>query len=154
MTPSRPDPSDPAHRPAGRRSGARRRAAAAGLAAAAALAGAAGALAWGAPAPLRVELPERGARVGVRGLEVLVRFDAPERVEAATLRVRLNGADVTPRLLVASNGAHGVLHALLDGPNRLEVAVFARPWWSPGPLVELCERREVRFRRPADWDRG
>lgn len=145
----RPDSSR--HRPDGLRGGVR------GLVAVLLLATAAGALAalaWTPPPLLQVEQPRDGAAVDVGGLEVLVRFAAPERVEAATLQVWLNGADVTSELLVADNGAHGVLHGLLDGPNRLEVAVFARPWWSPGPLVDLRARREVHFWRPADWDRA
>jgi hypothetical protein len=110
--------------------------------------------AWRAPALLRVETPAEGATVGVGGIELLVRFDAPDRIEPATFRARLNGADVTDRLLVAGNGVHGVLPTLLDGPNRLELSVFGRPWWSPGPLVEARRSLEVRFRRPTDWDRG
>jgi hypothetical protein len=110
--------------------------------------------AWRAPALLRVETPADGETVGVGGVELLVRFDAPERVEASTFRARLNGADVTEGLLVAGNGAHGRLHTLLAGPNELEVSVFGRPWWSPGPLVEARRRLEIRFRPPTDWDRG
>lgn len=125
---------------------------------------------WGL---LQVEMPAAGATVGVGGVEVLVRFPEPARVEASTFRALLNGADVTGQLDVAANGAHGRLHGLLDGGNELRVAVFGRPWWAGwvaatplrtwvagakvaprGVLVEASRRIPLRYRRSPDWDRG
>lgn len=143
-----------------------------GLGAGGGLAGAWLASPWGL---LQVEVPAAGATVGVGGVEVLVRFPEPARVEASTFRALLNGADVTGQLDVAANGAHGRLHGLLDGGNELRVAVFGRPWWAPwwagwvaatplrplvaggaprGVLVEASRRIPLRYRRSPDWDRG
>lgn len=73
---------------------------------------------------LRVESPENGQVVGIEGVEVLVRFLPPARVEASTFRALLNGADVTERFERAANGAHGRLHGLLEGDNELRIEVF------------------------------
>ena len=56
--------------------------------------------------PLRLEPARTELRVGTAGVRVAVSF--PEgSVEPATFRARLNGADVTPLLMVAGNGASG-----------------------------------------------
>lgn len=146
------------HRPAGRCGGARRlarlgRLGALGLLAALPLVVAAW-LATGWRPLLRVETPLDGATVDVAGLELLVRFPEPARVEAATFEVRLNGADVTGRVQVADNGVHGRLQGFLDGENRLEIAVFGRPWWAPGVWVEQRRRLRLTYRSPTDWNRG
>jgi hypothetical protein len=123
-----------------------------GLALGAVLCAAAGiAFVFGRPA-IRIELPEAGQDVGVRGAELLVRFEPEGAVDLATVRVLLNGADVTAECLIASNGVHGELHGLLDGENRLRVEARVR---RPGGL-ERDEAREVlvRFRPPQDFDRG
>ena len=154
MSAAHRDPSTDAHRRTGLPSGVRRAALAAAALAAATAAGVLAARVVATPPLLRVETPPVDAVVGVGGLELLVRFEAPERVEVESFRAVLNGADVTGRLEVAANGAHGVLHGLLDGPNRLVLSVRGYPWGSHGPRVESQRRREVRFRRPAAWDRG
>lgn len=107
-----------------------------------------------APVLLDVRAPGQGQRVGIEGVDVLVRFDPAGRAEPATFRVLLNGADVTDRLAVAKNGAHGVLYGLLDGDNRVRVEIFGRGYWPTGLLVEEARELEVQFRRPLDLDRG
>jgi hypothetical protein len=120
-------------------------------AAAVGLALAALAFAIGRP-PIEVQSPRPGEAIGVQGLELLARFAPGRGVEPATVRVLLNGADVTPACVAGRNGVHGLLHGLLEGENRLRVEAFAR---APGGL--LVERsREVRvfFRPPLGFDRG
>jgi hypothetical protein len=106
------------------------------------------------PALLRVVEPRQGTVVGAAGVEVMVQFPDEERVASETLRVLLNGADMTGELTTARNGAYGRLHAVLDGENVLRFEVFGRRWWLPGVLME--EAREVRFlvRQPQDLNRG
>ena len=133
--------------------GRRARRAAAVVLTAAALALGAGAAWWATHPLLEVAAPPDQERVGLEGVEVLVRF-ARERVEAATFRVLLNGADVTGELEVATNGASGRLVGLLDGPNHLRFEVFGRSPWPPGLLVEEGWERVVWFRRPLGTDRG
>ena len=108
----------------------------------------------GGPALVSIESPEDGETVGIEGVWVMVRVPDDERVEADSLRVLLNGADVTPQLTTGQNGAVGRLHGLLDGENVLRVEVRARSFWSDDRHFE--RRREVRFfaRRPLDLDRG
>lgn len=108
------------------------------------------------PGLLAVEAPER-LDVGVEGLSLLVRF-AEGRAASSTFRATLNGADVTPLLEVARNGAHGELHGLLDGRNRLRLRIFgtglAGPGFGPELWFEEVRELEVWYRRPVDWDRG
>lgn len=102
---------------------------------------------------MSVVSPREGSVVGAGGVEVVVRFPDEARVAAGTLRVLLNGADISEAITRGSNGAYGRLHGLLDGENVLRFEVFGRRWWLPGRLVE--EAREVRFlvRQPQDLDR-
>ncbi len=104
--------------------------------------------------PLVLESPEPGAVVGLSGIELLVNYRPDARVEASTLRVLLNGADVTDRLETARNGASGRLQGLLDGENRLRVEVFVRRPWLPGGWVESVREVPVLYRPPQDSDRG
>jgi hypothetical protein len=136
--------------------GARSRSRAQVAAALAGLALASGGLALAArsPALLQVVTPSEGAVIGLGGVEVMVRVPGEPRAAPATLRVLLNGADMTDELTTGENGAYGRLHALLDGENVLRFEVFGRRWWLPGLLVQ--EAREVHFlvRLPQDLDRG
>jgi len=179
--PERETPSPGSHRPGGAGSGAppaRARPARgrrAGIAALVLSLVVAGALVAGwlvsARGLMEVQVPGEGdGTVGAGGLELLVRFPEPARVESSTFRALLNGADVTGELEVAANGAHGRLHGFLDGPNELRVAVFGRPWWAAWAaetplepwlplgarelLVEASQRIPLRYRGPTDWDRG
>ena len=113
-------------------------------------------LRWCATRDLRAVVAVRGTTPGepatlagrlCRGLE-------GDAVAAESLRVSLNGADVTGELTTGSNGGYGRLPGVLDGWNVLRVRVQGRRWWRPGGLVE--EVREVRFlvRGPQDLDRG
>jgi hypothetical protein len=103
------------------------------------------------PRLLVVDLPEPAGRIGLEGLELLVGFDE-RRAEASTFRVLLNGADVTDEVEVATNGAHGVLHGLLEGSNTLELEIFGRGLWPSGVLVEERHVRRVMFRPPQGLD--
>lgn|GEM_PF-3263403 len=107
--------------------------------------------AWLLPA-MALEAPRAGERIGIGGLELLVRFDG--RVEPSTVRVLLNGADVTAACVTASNGVHGRLHGLLDGENRVRVEAFARARWPAGLLVAQAREVRVWFRPPTGFDRG
>lgn len=123
---------------------------------AAGLSGALGLLAWWAwlaPA-IALESPAPGQRVGLGGVELLARFEPEGRVEPATVRVLLNGADVTASCVTAENGVHGRLYGLLDGANRIRVEAFARARWPAGLLVEQALEVEIWFRPPGDLDRG
>jgi hypothetical protein len=106
------------------------------------------------PRLFEMEGLEPGEVVGVAGVEVLVRFRAPERVESSTLRVLLNGGDITGDFTTGENGAYGRVSGLIDGENVLRIEVFGRSVWLPGMLFE--QTREVRFRsrRPLDFDRA
>ena len=83
-------------------------------------------VAFGRPA-LEIQSPEPGARVGVEGFELLVRFRPEGVVEPATVRVLLNGADVTSQCTAGRNGLHAQLHGLLEGENRVRVEAAAEP---------------------------
>lgn len=108
------------------------------------------------PGLLSVEAPA-SLEVGVEGLSLLVRF-AEGRAASSTFVATLNGADVTPLLEVARNGAHGELHGLLDGSNQLRLRIFgtglAGPEVGPGLWFEEVQDLEVWYRPPLDWDRG
>jgi hypothetical protein len=121
-----------------------------GAAAAAALVLAAW-LAIGRPV-IEVQSPDPEQRIGVDGIELLARFEPASAVEPATVRVLLNGADVTGACVTGRNGVHGRLQGLLEGENRVRVEAFVRR--SRGLLVE--ESREVRvwFRPPLGFDQG
>ena len=108
-----------------------------GLALGAVLCAAAGiAFVFGRPA-IRIGAGGRAGR-GLRGAELLVRFEPEGAVDLATVRVLLNGADVTAECLIASNGVHGELHGLLDGENRLRVEARVR---RPGGLERTRRAR-------------
>jgi hypothetical protein len=106
---------------------------------------------FGRPAIL-IETPRTGEEVGVAGAQLLVRFEPDGVVDPASVRILLNGADVTAECTVAANGVSGELHGLLDGENRLRVEARVR---RPGG-IEREESREVRvrFRPPPAFDRG
>lgn len=108
-------------------------------------------VAIGRPA-IELQLPRRGARIGVEGLEVLAHFAPGRGVEPATLRVLLNGADVTAACVAGRNGLHGRLHGLLDGENRLRIEAFVRG--PAGLLVQQSRERRIHHRRPLGFDRG
>lgn len=108
-------------------------------------------LVFGRPA-LEIQSPQPGARVGVEGFELLVRFHPEGAVEPATLRVLLNGADVTRLCTAGRNGVHARFHTLLEGENRVRVEAFVRT--PAGLLVEQAREVEVRFRPPLGFDRG
>lgn len=105
---------------------------------------------------LEIVRPEPGERVGIDGVELLLRFreDADPRITPPSFRVLLNGADVTRELTTGENGASGRITGLLDGENVIRVEVLGRPLWPAGLLTP--ERREVRVlvRRPLDFDQG
>jgi hypothetical protein len=101
-----------------------------------------------------VVAPHPGDVVGLGGVEVMVRVPDDGRAEPETLRVLLNGADVTERLTRGQNGAYGRLHGVLDGENVLRIEVEGPSFWHDGR--PYASGREVRFhvRRPLDWNRG
>lgn len=103
-----------------------------------ALAAGAGFLLWQPLGPPLVDVisPGAGERVGIEVLEVMVRFPHQERTRHETLRVLLNGADVTSAFTTADNGAVGELYALVEGENVLEVSVFGTSWLGRDRLVE------------------
>lgn len=90
------------------------------------------------------------AEVPDEALEVLVHFGYTDRTRPETLRVTLNGADVTDSFTIAANGAIGEVVLLVDGANVLRAAVFGRAWWGRGQLVEHTTERHFRVRRPID----
>jgi len=106
------------------------------------------------PTLLWVIEPRGGSVVGLEGVPVMVRFPDEARVLPETLRVRLNGADVTAKLVTGSNGASGQLHELLDGENVLRFEVSGHRGGLPDVTVE--QSREVHFlvRLPQDLNRG
>ncbi len=106
--------------------------------------------------PVLVEIisPSPGDIVGIEGVEVFVRLSPGGRVMPETMRVLLNGADVTAALTTGENGAYGKLHALLDGENVLRVEVFGRVPWGEGRLFEQSREVVVRLRRPLYPFRG
>ncbi len=108
----------------------------------------------GGPGLVSVVSPRAGEVVGLEGVLVMVRVPEDDRVEADTLRVLLNGADVTQELTTGQNGAVGRLHGLLDGENVLRIEVEASSWWFDDR--RFASSHEVRFfaRRPLDLDRG
>lgn len=108
-------------------------------------------VAFGRPA-LEIQSPRPGARVGVDGFELLVRFRPEGSVEPATVRVLLNGADVTRECTTGRNGLHASLQGLLEGENRVRIEAFVRT--PAGLLVEQSREVEVRFRPPLGFDRG
>lgn len=108
----------------------------------------------GGPDPVTVVSPRPGEIVGVDGLRLVAQVPVDGRVRPGSLRVLLNGADVTAQVITARNGAVGQLHGLLDGENVVRVEVEASSWWLDGR--PWAAAREVRFvaRRPLDLDRG
>jgi len=108
----------------------------------------------GGPRLVSFVSPRTDAVVGLEGVRLIARVPVDGRVRPDSLRVLLNGADVTPELITAHNGVVGDLHGLLDGANVLRVEVEGTSWWSDGRPFPAG--REVRFlaRRPLDLDRG
>lgn len=95
-------------------------------------------------------LPAEEVEVPDEALEVLVLFPYTDRTRPETLRVTLNGADVTDSFTVAENGAIGELVLIVDGANVLRAGVFGRAWWGRAQLVEYTAERHFRVRRPID----
>jgi hypothetical protein len=108
----------------------------------------------GGPDVVSVLSPQPGQVVGLSGVPVVAQVPVDGRVRPGSLRVLLNGADVTSQVITAQNGAVGQLHGVLDGENVLRVEVEASSWWLDGRPWSAA--REVRFlaRRPLDLDRG
>lgn len=104
------------------------------------------------PVLLDVLSPAAGATVGLRGVELLVRLREP--AIDGTLRVLLNGADVTDLLMTGENGAYGRLFDLLPGPNLLRIEVSGRVPWAPARRFEQVRELPLRMRPPIDLDRG
>lgn len=114
-----------------------------------------------APRPtIEILSPRPGQRVGPEGVEVMLRFrDDADPLASATFRALLNGADVTPELTTAENGAVGRLHGLLDGDNILRVEVFVRSsglfaWLDRGWLTHESREVHILSRRPLQTDQG
>ncbi|MGH7535914.1 MAG: hypothetical protein ACREMG_10035 [Gemmatimonadales bacterium] len=106
------------------------------------------------PSLIWVQKPSEGARIGIEGVEVLVRFPQQSRVATETFRVLVNGADVTAQLTTGANGASGLLAGLLEGENLLRFEVQGDRGGWPGHFG--TEAREVRVlvRLPQGLDRG
>jgi len=104
--------------------------------------------------PILIEVlsPAPGATIDLHGVELLVRVR--EHAIAGTLRVLLNGADVTDLLETGENGAYGKLFDLLPGPNVLRVEVSGRVPWAPERRFEQARELLLRMRPPLDLDRG
>ena len=116
-------------------------------------------LAWVRQRPLgppiiEITSPAAGEVLGNQQLEVFLLFPEPERTAAGTLRVLLNGADVTGSFETARNGAYGSVVHLVDGENVLRAEVFGRPWWPSDELVEQSAEVRFRVRRPIDRNWG
>jgi len=105
------------------------------------------------PVLIEVLEPTPGARVGLDGFELLVRFP-PERVVAETFRALLNGADVTDLLTTGENGSFGRLVGLLPGDNVLRLEIFGRVPFAPDLLFEQARELHVRMRVPIELDQG
>lgn len=105
-----------------------------------------------APAVIEITSPDPELVIGNEALEVFVHFPRPERTRAETLRVLLNGADVSDAFETAANGAYGSVVRVVDGDNWLRVGVFARPWWGGDALVEHSAELHFTVRRPIDGD--
>jgi len=103
---------------------------------------------------LVLESPGPGEVIGLTGVPVLVNLPIDGRVEPSTLRILLNGADVTNQLETARNGAAGRLSGLLEGENVLRVEVFVRLPWLPVAWIESAREVRILFRPPANLDRG
>lgn len=108
----------------------------------------------GGPGLVSIVSPAPGDVVGLAGVEVMARVPNDGRIKPMSIRVLLNGADVTQQVTTGNNGAVGRLYGLLDGENVLRVEVEAASWWFDGR--PFAAAREVRFtrRRPLDLDRG
>jgi hypothetical protein len=108
----------------------------------------------GGPRLVSIVSPSPGEVFGLEGVFVMVRLPDDERVAPATLRVLLNGADVTGQLTTGQNGAVGRLYGVVDGENLLRIEVRAESWWADGR--PFASAREVRFRvrPPLDANRG
>jgi hypothetical protein len=109
------------------------------------------------PTLIEVLRPEPGARVGLEGIELLVRFPSwplGELAASETFRVLLNGADVTDSLTTGENGAYGHLSGLLEGDNVLRLEIFGRMPWRPDSLFEQSRELRIRMRPPRHLDQA
>lgn len=104
------------------------------------------------PTLIDVLSPAPGATIDLRGVELLVRLRDP--AIPGTLRVLLNGADVTDHLTTGENGAYGRLFDLLPGPNVLRIEVSGPVPWAPERRFEQVRDVLLRMRPPLDLDRG
>ena len=110
------------------------------------------------PVLIEVVAPDPGARVGIDGIELFVRFPGSNPLGdlalSETFRALLNGADVTGSLTTGENGAYGRISGLLEGDNVLRLEIFGRTPWRPGSFFEQAREVHLRMRPPADLDRG
>ena len=104
------------------------------------------------PDLIEITSPAPDLTVGDEALEVFVLFPAAARTRPETLRVLLNGADVTRSFTVASNGAYGHVVLLVDGENTLEVGIFGQAWWQRERLYEHTAHLRFTVRRPVERD--
>ncbi len=107
-----------------------------------------------APSLLWVQKPPEGARIGVEGVEILVRFPQQDRVAPETFRALVNGADVTSQLQTGSTGASGRVAGLLEGENLLRFEVHGNRGGWPGLFVPEAREVRVLVRLPQGLDRG
>jgi hypothetical protein len=105
------------------------------------------------PVLLEVLTPAPGERVGIGGIELLVKFP-PDVAFGETFRALLNGADVTDQLTTGENGSSGRLVGLLPGENRLRLEIFGRVPWAPDQVFEQARELHVWMRPPIELDRG
>ncbi|MCH2171252.1 hypothetical protein MK489_10760 [Myxococcota bacterium] len=91
-----------------------------------------------------VVYPVEDQRIGLGGVEVLVRFAPGREIDFDSFRVFLNQADVTRHFTLGTNGAHGFLVALLDGVNWLQFELRGNRGGFPS--VELLDSRKLRLR--------
>lgn len=108
----------------------------------------------GGPRLVSIVSPRPGEVFGVEGVYVMVRVPDDERVAPETLRVLLNGADVTGQLMTGQNGAVGRLYGVLDGENLLRIEVDAESWWADDRPFESAREVRFRVRPPQDTNRG
>ena len=108
----------------------------------------------GGPGLVRILMPVAGEVVGLEGLELMARVPSDERVVPLSIRVYLNGADVTHQVTTGRNGAVGNVYGLLDGENVLRVEVDASSWWFDDRPYAAGREVRVFYRPRLDVDRG